>query len=63
MIRFWNYRLQKAELFKCLKSPMSEHLWTVNMLKGQKDCLNLHGSIFFLFFYLSETKSARKSLF
>ena len=23
---------------------MSEHLWIVNMLKGPKDCFNLHGS-------------------
>ena len=28
------------------KKPLSEHLWTVNMLKYPKDCLNLHGSIF-----------------
>ena len=34
---FWNYRLQKAWLLKCLKSPLSEHLWTGNMLKGLKD--------------------------
>ena len=29
---------------------MSEHLYTVNMLKGPNDCLNLHGSIFVIFF-------------
>ena len=46
-ISFWNYRLQKARLLKCLKSPVSEHLWTVNMLKGPNDCINLHGSVFF----------------
>ena len=45
-----NYRLQKTWLLKCLKSPVSEHLWTVNMLKGPKHCLNLHGSTFAIFF-------------
>ena len=33
VICFWNYRLQKAGLFKWQKSPISEHLWTVNILK------------------------------
>ena len=47
---FWNYKLQKAEFFKCPKRPMSEHLWRVKMLKGPKDCLNLHGTIFLIFF-------------
>ena len=46
VISYWNYRLQKSELLKSSKSLVSEHLWTVNMLKGSKDCLNLHGSIF-----------------
>ena len=32
---------------------MSEHLWAVNMLKGRKDCLNLHGPTFVIFFYHS----------
>ena len=36
---------------------MSEDLWTVNMLKGPKDCLNPHGSIFVRFFDYSERKS------
>ena len=49
VIYFENYRLQKAGSLKCLKSLVSEHLWTVNMLKGPKDCLNLHGSIFVIF--------------
>ena len=47
----WNYRMQNAGLFKCLKSPLSENLWTVNMLKGPKDCLNLQRSIFFHIFW------------
>ena len=29
---------------------MSEHSWTVNMLKGPKDCLNMHHSILVIFF-------------
>ena len=33
-----SYRLQKTWLDKCLKSPVSEHPSTVNMLKGPK-CL------------------------
>ena len=42
---------------------MSEHLWKVNMLNGPKDCLNLQGSIFVIFFDHSEMKSAPKILF
>ena len=63
MISYWNYRLQKSELLKTLKSPVSEHLWTVNMLKGPKHCLNLHGSNFVMFFDHLEKKSAPKTLF
>ena len=43
-----------------LKKPLSEHLWRVNMLKGPKDCLNLHGCIFLIYFDHSEKKSAPK---
>ena len=63
VICFWNYRLEKSGLIKCPKSPMSEHLWTVNMFKGPKDCLNWHRSIFAKFFHQSEMKSAPKILF
>ena len=62
-ICFWYYRLQKAELLKCPKIPVSEHLWTVNMLKGPKDWLNLHGRIFVIFFDRSKRKSPQKILF
>ena len=55
-----SYRLQKGGLLKCLKIAMSEHLWTANMLKGLKHCLNLHGSIFVIFFVHSERKSSQK---
>ena len=63
---FRNYRLQNVELLKWPKSPVSEHLWTVNMLKGLKGpnhFLNLHSSIFDIFFDHSEKKSARKTVF
>ena len=63
MISFWNNRLQKPGLLKCLKSPVSEHLWTVNMLKCPKVYLNFHGTIFVTYFDHSERKSARKVLF
>ena len=63
MILFGNYRLEKAESLKCSKSPVSEHLWTVNRLKGPKDFLNPHGSIFLILFGHSERKSAPKTLF
>ena len=56
-----NYRLQKAWLIKCLKSPMSEHLWTVSMLKGPKHCLNLHGSSFVKFFGHYRRTQVRKN--
>ena len=63
VICFWNYRLQKAGLLKWLKSPVSAHLWTVNMLKWAKKCLDLHGNIFVIFFDHSERKSAPKNIF
>ena len=63
MIFFWSYRLEKVGLFKYLKGTVSEQLWTVSMLKGPKDNLNLHGSIFAIFFVQSETRSAQKILF
>ena len=62
VICFRNYWLQKAGLLKCLKNPVSEQLWAVNMLKPPKHCLNLHGSIFVRLFDPSERKSRRKIL-
>ena len=62
-ISFWNYRLEKVRFLKCLKSLVSEHLWTVNMLKGPKYYLILYGSIFVIFFDNSEMKAARNILF
>ena len=63
VISFLNYRQQKVRLLKCQKSPVSEHLWTVNMLKGPKHCMNLHDSIFVTFFDHFERKSVPKNLF
>ena len=45
------------------KKPLSQHLRAVNMLKCPKNCLNLHCSIFVIFFDHSEMKSAWKILF
>ena len=56
-----NYRLQKAWLLKYIKSHESEHLWTFNMLKGPKHCLNLHGSSFVIFFKHSKKTSVLKN--
>ena len=54
---------EKAEFFKCPKSPVPENVLTVNMLKGPEDCLNLQESIFVIFIDDYEKKSARKILF
>ena len=45
------------------KATVSEHLWTVNILKYPKHWLIRHGSIFVKFFDHSETKSPPKTLF
>ena len=45
------------------KATVSEHLWTVNILKGPKQCCNQNGSIFIIFFDHSERKSALEPLF
>ena len=63
MISYRNYTLEKAELLKWTEKLVSEHLLTVNMLKDPKHCLNLHGSIFSIFFDHSERESAQKILF
>ena len=63
MISFWKNRLEKAGLLRCLKGRVSEHIWIVNMLKGRKDCLNLHRSFFVKFFHHSERNLAWKIQF
>ena len=55
---FLNLETVKSWLLKCLKSTVSENLWMVNIIKGPKDSLNLHGSIFVTFVDHSEGKSA-----
>ena len=62
-ISFWDYGVEMAGLVTCIKSPLVEHSWAVYMLKGPKDCLNLHGSICVILFVHCEIKSARKILF
>ena len=57
---FQNYRLPKAWSLKWVKSPVSEHIWTVDMLNVPKQCLNLLGRIFAVFFYQSQRISVRK---
>ena len=47
MICFWNFRVQNAGILKWLKNSVLEHLWTVNMLKGPKDCLNKSAGHYF----------------
>ena len=44
------------------KKPRVRTFLRVNMLKALKNCLNLHGSIFILFFDDSEITSDRKIL-
>ena len=35
-----------------LNAQKAKHLWIVKMLKGKKGCLNLHGSLFVIFFVI-----------
>ena len=46
---FPNYRLQNTCLCKYLKSHVSVHSGTVNMLKGLKNCCKLHDSSYISF--------------
>ena len=54
--------LRKTWLLKCLKSRVSEHPSTVNMLKGPKHCWNLHGSTFIRLFHHSKRNWVGKCL-
>ena len=38
---------------------MSKNLWTVNTLKGPQHCLNMHGSIFVIFFITLKKSSSK----
>ena len=59
---FWNYRLQKTWLDKCLKSAVAEYSSSDNMLKGRKDWWNLHGSTFIKFSHHWQNSSWNMSL-
>ena len=61
MIYFRSYWLQKAWLIKSLKSTMSENLWTVNKLKGPKNCSSLQGISFVIFFLSLWDNSSSKN--
>ena len=54
-------------IIKCLKSPVSEYRWTVNMLTGPKHCSNMHGTTFIIFSHHSHgnriEKCLRKNIF
>ena len=50
-ISFWNFRLRKAQFLKCLKRPVSGHLWKVNMLKCMKHWPNFYNRTFVIFFW------------
>ena len=56
LIFYWNYKLETADLLKSTKNRISQDFLTVNMLKGPKHCLNLHGSVFVIFFDLLSKK-------
>ena len=62
VICFWNYILQKTGLLKCRKNPVSENLLTVNMLKGPKECLNLHSTILSYFFNTLKVNQLQNSV-
>ena len=63
LTHFRIYGLLKTRLDKCLKSPVSEHRSTVNMLKGHKHHWNVRGSTFIYFFItLSKIKLENVSL-
>ena len=46
---FWNYRLRKTWLDKCVKSPLSDDPSKDNMANGSKHCCNLNDSALTIF--------------
>ena len=50
----WTYGLQKMELHKCLKSPISEDPLTSDMVNGSKHYWNLNDTTFTIFIDISE---------
>ena len=59
---FWTCGLPKTWLDKRLKSPVSEHPLTSQMVNGPKHCWNLNGSIFTIFIGHCEGKSVGEIL-
>ena len=57
-----NYRLPKAWLDQCLKSPVSEYLSKSNMANALKDFSNLKDGPFTIFIDLWEINCPTKSL-
>ena len=44
-----NYGLRKTYLDKCLKSPVSDYILTINVVNGPKHCFTLNDSTFTIF--------------
>ena len=59
---FWNYRLEKTWLDKCLKSPVWEDFWTRYMVNRPKDCWNLKDNTFAIFIDQCESNWVGKTL-
>ena len=59
---FPNYRLSNAWVDHSIKSAVSEHPSTVNMLNGTKHYRNLYESTFTIFFHHSEGRRFGKYL-
>ena len=43
---FWNYKLQKTQLDKCLKGAALQYLLTSNMVNAPEHCWNLNNDKF-----------------
>ena len=59
---FRHYRLRKTRLLKCLKSPVSQHFSTVNLLKSPKHCWKFHHPTFIILFCNSGKNWGRRYL-
>ena len=59
---FWTYGLRRSWLDKCLKSLVSDGLWTINMVHALKTRWKLNESTFTLFIDRYERNSVAKSL-
>ena len=59
---FFNFRLRKTWLDKCLKSPLSEDSSTSNMVNGLKYCSKQNDGTFIIFIETCAGNSGLKSL-